>query len=65
MISEGVIRSTTSTPTRLDVATWVASTMAEMRREGGIIGNVWRKTGYEWFVGNNGVEGGGEDATNN
>ncbi len=65
MIADGVVHGTTSPPTRLDVATWVDNAMAEMRREGGIIWNVWRKTGYEWFVGNNGVEGGGEDATNN
>jgi hypothetical protein len=52
MIAEGVIHGTTSTPKRLDVATWVASAMAEMKREGGIIRNVWSKTGYNWFGGN-------------
>jgi hypothetical protein len=51
MITEGVIHGTTSTPTRQDVATWVASAMAEMKREGEIILNAWRKTGYEWFGG--------------
>ncbi len=34
MIAEGVIHGTTSTPTRQDEATWVASVMAEMKREG-------------------------------
>jgi hypothetical protein len=52
MIAEGVVHGTKSLPTRLDVATWVANAMAEMKREGGIIWNAWRKTGYEWFVGN-------------
>jgi hypothetical protein len=47
MIAEGVVHSTPSLPTRLDVATWVANAMAEMKREGGIIRNAWRKTGYE------------------
>ncbi len=51
MITEGVIHDTTSTPTRQDVAMWVASAMAEMKREGGIIQNAWRKTGYKWFGG--------------
>jgi hypothetical protein len=52
MIPEGVVHGTTSPPTRLDVAMWVANVMAEMKREGGIIWNAWRKKGYEWFVGN-------------
>jgi hypothetical protein len=52
MIAEGVVHSMTSPPTRLDVATWVANAMAEMKREGGIIWNAWRKKGYEWFVSN-------------
>jgi hypothetical protein len=51
MIAEGFVHGTTSTPTRLDVVMWVANTMAEMKR-GGIIRNAWRKTGYDWFVGN-------------
>jgi hypothetical protein len=51
MIAEGVIHGTTSTPTRQDVATWVTSAMAEMKREGEIIWNTWRKTGYKWFGG--------------
>ncbi len=49
MITESVIHGTTGTPTRQDVATWVPSAMAEMKREGEIIRNAWRKTGYEWF----------------
>jgi hypothetical protein len=52
MIAEGVFHGTTSLPTRLDVATWVSNAMAEMKREGGIIRNAWRKKGYKWFVGN-------------
>jgi hypothetical protein len=56
MIAEGIVHGTTSLPTRLDVATWVANAMAEMTREGGVIRNRWRKKGYKWFVG---------DATNN
>jgi hypothetical protein len=39
MIAEGVVHGTTSLPTRLDVATWVANGMPEMKREGGIIWN--------------------------
>ncbi len=65
MIPDGVVHGMTSQPTRLDVAMWVDNAMAEMRREGGIIRNAWRKTGYKWFVSNDGVEGGGEDATKN
>jgi hypothetical protein len=45
MIANGVVHSTTSPPTRLDVATWVDNAMAEMRREGDIIRNAWRKMG--------------------
>jgi hypothetical protein len=40
---------TTRTPTRLDVATWVAGTMEEMRGEGAIIHNAWKKMKCEWF----------------
>jgi hypothetical protein len=49
MRAEAVIHGTTRPPTRLDVATWVAGTMEEMRGEGGIIRNAWKKTEYEWF----------------
>ncbi len=65
MIASGVVHGTTCPPMRLDVMTWVDNAMVEMRREGSIIRNAWRKTGYEWFVGDDGVEGGGKDATNN
>ncbi len=34
---------------RLDVATWVAITMEQMKREGVIIHNAWKKKDYEWF----------------
>jgi hypothetical protein len=52
MTAKAVVHGTTRSPTRLDVATWVAHTMEEMKGEGGIIRNAcWRKTGYEWFVG--------------
>jgi hypothetical protein len=50
MMVEAIIQGTTCLPTRLDVATWVANTMEEMKREGGIIHNVWKKKDYEWFV---------------
>jgi hypothetical protein len=47
---EVAIHSTTRSPTRLDVAKWVANTMEQLRGEGGIICNAWKKTGYEWFA---------------
>ncbi len=50
VMAEAVIHGTTRSPTRLDIATWVANTMEEMKREGGIICNVWKKKDYEWFV---------------
>ena len=49
MLAEAVIHGTTRTPTRLDVARWVAGTMEAMRGEGVIVRNAWKKTGYEWF----------------
>ena len=49
MIAEGVINGTTSLLTRRDAAMWVDWSMAEMKREVGIIRNAWLKTGYEWF----------------
>ncbi len=58
---------TTSPPMRLDVAKWVDAAMLEMKGEGQIICNAWKRHGYEWFVDNaveqdaggndNGVEG--------
>ena len=49
-MAEVLIHGTTRSPTRLDVATWVAITMEEMKREGVIIRNAWKKTDYEWFA---------------
>ena len=34
------------------------SVMGEMKAEGQIVRNVWRKTGFEWFVDKDGAEGG-------
>ena len=48
-MAEAVIHGTTRAPTRLNVATWVAGTMEEMRGEGAIIRNAWKKAEYEWF----------------
>jgi hypothetical protein len=45
MIAEGVVHGMRSLSMRLDVATWVANAMAEMKREGGILRNAWRKKG--------------------
>ena len=50
MIAESIIHGTTRSPTRLDVAMWVANMMEEMKREGGIIRNAWKKKDYKWFV---------------
>jgi hypothetical protein len=50
MMAEAIIHSTTCSPTRLDIATWVANTMEEMKRVGVIIRNVWKKMDYKWFV---------------
>ncbi len=49
MIAEGIVYGTTSPPTRLDVAKWVDAAMLEMKGEGQIICNAWRRHGYEWF----------------
>ena len=43
---------TTSPPARLDVAKWVHNAMLEMKGEGKIIRNAWRRHDYEWFVDN-------------
>ena len=48
MISEGIAIGTTSTPTRLNVATWVDQAMADMSAKRGIVRNTWL-WGYEWF----------------
>ncbi len=47
---EAVIHGTTRSPTRLDVAMWVAKAIEQMKGEGGIIHNAWKKTGYKWFA---------------
>ncbi len=64
MIAEGVVHGTTSLPTRLDVAKWVDAAMLEMKGEGQIIRNVWKRHGYEWFIDDAPVEqdaGGNDD----
>ena len=67
MINESVVHGTTSPPLRLDVAKLVHAAMLEMKGEGKIIRNVWKRHGYEWFLddageqdvggNNNGVRG--------
>jgi hypothetical protein len=50
MIAEGVVHGTTSPPTRLDVAKWVDAAMLEMKGEGEIIRNAWKRHDFEWFL---------------
>ncbi len=57
MMVEGIVHSTTSQPTWLNVATWVDSAMGEMKREVEIVQNAWKKTDHEWFVNEDGGEG--------
>jgi hypothetical protein len=52
MTNEGVVHGTTSPPVRLDVAKWVHNAMLEMKGEGKIIRNAWKRHDYEWFVDN-------------
>jgi hypothetical protein len=47
MIANGIIHGTTSLLTRLHVASWVDSAMAEMKREGKLVRNAWMKTGFK------------------
>ena len=47
---EAIIHGTMRSPTRLDVATWIANTMEEMKGEGVIVHNAWKKTDYKWFA---------------
>ncbi len=64
MIAEGIVHGTTSPPTRLDVAKWVDAAMLEMKGEGQIIYNAWKRHGNEWFIDDAPVEqdaGGNED----
>ena len=50
MINEGVVHGTTSPPTKLDMVKWVDAAMLEMKGEGDIIRNMWKRHGYKWFV---------------
>jgi hypothetical protein len=50
MIKEGLVHGTTSPSSRLDVAKWVNAAMLEMKGEGEIIHNAWKRHGYEWFL---------------
>ena len=64
MITKGIIHGTTSPPKRLDVAKWVDTAMLEMKGEGQIICNAWKRHGYEWFINDGPVEqdaGGNDD----
>ena len=45
MIVEGVIHSTMSPPSRVDVAKWVNAAMMDMKGEGEIIRNLWKRHG--------------------
>jgi hypothetical protein len=56
VMSKGITHGTTSQLVRLDVAKWVDNAMGEMRREVEIVQNAWKKTGYEWFVNEDGGE---------
>ncbi len=52
ILVEGIVHGTTSPLLRADIANWVNAAMVEMKVEGRIIQNAWRRHGYEWFVGN-------------
>ena len=52
MMNKGVDQGTTSPPVRLDVVKWVHNAMLEMKGEGNIIRNAWKRHDYEWFVDN-------------
>ncbi len=58
MILEGIVHSSMTLPTKLDVAMWVKSAMGEMKGEGQIVRNGWRKMGFELAVDKDGAEGG-------
>jgi hypothetical protein len=67
MIAEGIVHGTTSLPTRLDMAKWVDAAMLEMKGEGQIICNAWKRHMYEWFVDDAPVEqdaGGNDNGAN-
>ena len=55
MISEGITNGTTSTPTRLNIATWVDQAMADMSAKRRIVRNACLNSGSEWFDKNEGV----------
>ena len=46
MILEGIVHGSMTMPTKLDVAMWVKSAMGEMKGEGQIVRNGWRKMGF-------------------
>jgi len=50
MISEGITNGTKSTPTRLNVATWVDQAMADMSAKRGIVRNAWLKSGTSGLI---------------
>ena len=50
IIPKGIVHSTSSPPSKVDVAKWVNTTMAEIKGEGKTIRNVWKRHGYEWFL---------------
>jgi hypothetical protein len=52
MMNKGVDQGTTSPPVRLDVVKWVHNAMLEMKGEGNIIRNAWKRHDNEWFVDN-------------
>ena len=56
MINKGVIHGTTSPPSRLDLAKWVHTALLEMKGEGEIIWNAWKRHGYEWFLNDTGEQ---------
>ena len=67
MIAKGIVHGTTSLPTRLDMAKWVDAAMLEMKGEGQIICNAWKRHMYEWFVDDAPVEqdaGGNDNGAN-
>jgi hypothetical protein len=54
IISEGVIYGTTSTLTRLIVATWVDQAMKDMMMQHAMVKNAWLKQDYKWLDKNDG-----------
>ena len=52
MMNEGVDQGTMSPPVRLDVVKWVHNAMLEMKGEGNIIWNAWKRHDNEWLVDN-------------